>query len=660
METNEDRRRTERERSSFAGIIQMFPANRAEGAYTCEALDLSAYGMRMRTAYLPTVGQQLECRFEVGGADVSAQAHVIWRREHDKGGEFGVGFSTVDGPGAALLHELMGERELSAQPTVPRAAATVDKGSRVRLHIDGMEAPMRARVRDADTGAILVGSSLEFLRVGRPLHLENVEQGKTRSAVVDRVGVEVDPASQVPQLVIRLRYEEAKPTVEPRAKATAPTDHGVPSREADASPPPMIVSKSQPDPAAEPPYHESDVMQVTDDDFSLEEPWRGKAQELAHDVREHVRVALSKVTQGWATMVGSRWSKDGGEDQFFRQTTEVPPQGVGTSRGRRRAEFSSVDESADLAHRRRQRRRLGVAGGVGSVAIVLGFLLLRGNDEPVPGTENSLSAQTNPAGQLPVTAMGATPPAVPTNATKAVLPASDVVQANVPLYGPTPLSTLEAVAPPAPLPSVTATLAGVALGAGDAAVALPASPSTAGSDAQAHAAPEGAAGGLSYGRGKVRNPHTVRLKMDSPIEQLRGSVGESSLTISVPGRHNIEPATTLAKNDKRLVAVKATPNGNEGTDVTLVFRDAVPPFLAKADGKMLEVELGDSRPEGDGDEGRAHKRHARKTPAARTAGHGKESASAHHGKAGPAEKEKTDSAKGHKKDKRSEKEKSHR
>jgi hypothetical protein len=39
-----------------------------------------------------------------------------------------------------------------------------------------------------------------------------------------------------------------------------------------------------------------------------------------------------------------------------------------------------------------------------------------------------------------------------------------------------------------------------------------------------------------------------------------------------------------------------------GVEVTVAFKDSVPPFLAKANGKMLEIDLGQaSKGDGDGD-----------------------------------------------------------
>ena len=81
-------------------------------------------------------------------------------------------------------------------------------GTKVRLHIDGLGSPMRARVKDAKSRELTVGSELGFLQVGKQLELEDAATGGKRPARIDRVEVEIDPSSKVPQLVVTLRYDD--------------------------------------------------------------------------------------------------------------------------------------------------------------------------------------------------------------------------------------------------------------------------------------------------------------------------------------------------------------------------------------------------------------------------------------------------------------------
>ena len=51
-----------------------------------ESVDVSTSGMRLRTAYLPPIGEKLVCRFDGAGSEISATGEVIWRNELARGG----------------------------------------------------------------------------------------------------------------------------------------------------------------------------------------------------------------------------------------------------------------------------------------------------------------------------------------------------------------------------------------------------------------------------------------------------------------------------------------------------------------------------------------------------------------------------------------------
>src|SRR5690606_8275018 len=98
-----------------------------------------------------------------------------------------------------------------------------------KLHIEGLGAPMKARVTRGTPRKVQVGSQLEFLKVGRTLELEDVSAGARRSAHIDSVAISVEPESQIPQLVVSLRYEGIdEDTPEPvvaRGRATDDEDY---------------------------------------------------------------------------------------------------------------------------------------------------------------------------------------------------------------------------------------------------------------------------------------------------------------------------------------------------------------------------------------------------------------------------------------------------
>ncbi|EYF07507.1 PilZ domain-containing protein [Chondromyces apiculatus] len=221
------------ERRSGAGRRVHFEALVAVGeaaggsGFEAESVDVSPDGMRLRAAYLPEVGDRLLCRFDGPGGEIAVEGEVCWRRDESRGGEFGLRFAGLDPASSeavrALVSGLGGTSKpmgggRSVAPGTPAAAPSdgPGRGARVRLHIEGLGSPMKARVRAGEDGALEVGSNLEFLKVGRSLALEDVERGARREAFVDAVRVEVDPGSSIPQLVVTLSYE---PTTSEAARA---------------------------------------------------------------------------------------------------------------------------------------------------------------------------------------------------------------------------------------------------------------------------------------------------------------------------------------------------------------------------------------------------------------------------------------------------------
>ncbi|WP_437727728.1 PilZ domain-containing protein [Sorangium sp. So ce861] len=224
------------------------------GGFEAESIDMSPEGMRLRTAYLPRVGDALICRFDGLGKELVVEGEVCWRAEQARGGEFGLRFTGLDPEAEEAVRAMCSSMDAGAAGsapalTIPSGAAqgTAQRGARVRLHIDGLGSPMKARVRSGGLDDLEVGSNLEFLKVGRSLELEEVEQGTRREAYIDHVKVEVDPATSVPQLVVTLCYEAPRAARAPRPRASSETlpparpaaalDAGAPARAPSVPPP---------------------------------------------------------------------------------------------------------------------------------------------------------------------------------------------------------------------------------------------------------------------------------------------------------------------------------------------------------------------------------------------------------------------------------------
>jgi hypothetical protein len=209
----EERREALGKRIPFDGLVEVGGA--LGPAFEAQAMDLSKDGMHLRTAYLPEVGQPLTCRFDASGKEVLASGEVVWRHEEGRGGEFAIRFAELDPESAEALGHIVDPEPVCA----PK-----DPGTRVRLHIDGLGSPMRARVKGSGTSELTVGSELGFLQVGKQLELEDATTGGKRPARIDRVEVEINPETKIPQLVVTLRYDDEPAQIAASAPATGKTD----------------------------------------------------------------------------------------------------------------------------------------------------------------------------------------------------------------------------------------------------------------------------------------------------------------------------------------------------------------------------------------------------------------------------------------------------
>src|SRR5262249_32124007 len=137
-------------------------------SFEAQAINISEEGMQLRTAYLPELGQPLTCRFDVAGQTVLAAGEVLWTQGSGGGGEFGIRFTNLDAEGADALARILGQ--------APQIVAQMP-GSRIRLHIDGLGSPMRARVKTAGGVEVTAFSELGFLQVGKQLEVEDAQTG---------------------------------------------------------------------------------------------------------------------------------------------------------------------------------------------------------------------------------------------------------------------------------------------------------------------------------------------------------------------------------------------------------------------------------------------------------------------------------------------------
>jgi hypothetical protein len=609
MTQAEERRAEGQGRKSVETLVEVVGNEPGIPAFEAESVDVSARGMHLRTAYLPDEGAPLVCRFEEQGREIVVEGVVAWRSEGARGGEFGVEFTALDARSVDALRELCdgnvspGEADKASAPAEEPPHGS---GTKVRLHIDGLGSPMKARVRSGDPRRVQVGSNLEFLKVGRRLEIEDLERGGRRTAHIDSVNVAIDPESQVPQLVVALRYEGAEEsTPEPSVADLSGSDAHPRTLRIPGDDVSTDRAPSRPD------------GQLEDEGDREVEALRGKLGVAATHAGEAAVSAGKRMAALSSTAAGSLsgWLREASSKVVelskrqkapARRTTAPAPAGRVSVEGQRLRPQSGerVDAAPDRAGRLAaaqgafnslpKKKKL-MIGGVG-VAVMLATIVALATRHPTPPPGAQATAKAEPA------VVGAATPAVASSATAAapaaLTEANGVVSADVPLFGATPMATMEP-APLAPPPSDDGSVEAQERAAAKASVASPAVdesfPEEEGDKAgksNSSKKPEDVA---PWGRGKVSSPVIHRLRLDSAGDALQGSLQPTGFTVVVPNRKVMEQGAGISKRDPRIARVR-TVNTPNGAQITFQFKDGVPPYKARLRRDFIEFLIGAPEP----------------------------------------------------------------
>jgi hypothetical protein len=603
-------------RVELAALVEICGNEPGIPAFEAEAVDVSARGMHLRTAYLPQEGAPLVCRFEEHGREIIVEGVVAWRREADRGGEFGIKFTALDSRSVDAL------RELVKANVKERDGAPGDSGSRVRLHIEGLGSPMKARVREGTRKKVQVGSSLEFLRVGRKLEVEDLEAGERRIARIDGVDVTIDPQTQVPQLVVGLRYEgEAdEDTPQPSvmdlgADRVKPATMRLDAKAVTASP---AASPDDPEPSGDLPETAGG-----DDDDDVDESAGGavpaatlaarrlgQAAENAGQVAKHASEAAiragSGALRGFGQLLKGAGSKVSAmrdkEARAPRRTTAPPPDGKVSVEGKRlrpqaAARTSEASETPVEGNPSRSKKR--VAAGAAVVLVLatgVGFAFRGGSKPDAVATASS----ANVPKALPATT------ALPANAQGAGS-SEQAVTASVPLFGPTPLATLEP-APLGPPPGADAEVTEASERRAASEAAPEVAPDEAFIDAPVKASSRSGSKKMSetgsaekaaaavaqpedvpaWGKGRMNLPVIHRIRLDAPGAVIRGAVDPMGFTVLIPERKMMESGAAIGQRDARIAKLRTT-NTPGGAQLRVSFRNAVPAYRVRLRRDYLEL-----------------------------------------------------------------------
>ncbi|MBN2191690.1 MAG: PilZ domain-containing protein [Polyangiaceae bacterium] len=661
MNRREERRAAGIHRVPVQALVELCGLNPREApAFEAESIDVSGRGLKVRTGFVPELGTPLVCRFEERGQEIIAEGVVAWANPDSGGGEFGLMFTALDQNSVGVLRELTGlgksddagdeevapardePAELASEsPAAPPSAAppappSNDPGARVRLHIEGLGAPMKALVRSGTRSRVKVGSTLEMLRVGRRLEIENLERSSRRAACVDGVEVMLDPQSGVPHLVVALHYQDGvdvtpDPTViddEPRLDDVAaerslarpvvvsgPRPPRIPEEDRE---PPAVCSATRA--AARPaspsvdesvdqageeeddegaPYTDGDSFPPEDEVMAEASRFQSRVTVAAQQAGEWVRRTgglLGRLSGQAAIGVaqlardtGTRMAKGASEGRRGtppRRTTAVPPSGVLASDGRRlrpqnpRAKTEAVPApQAPPSHAAKRLgssnllRRVGLGVGLMALAATVGAFAVGGNSSAtvaVAGAEPSTAPSMAP---IRVVAVGPQASAVPGPAKLSSQPAKSPngIIADVPLFGPTPMATMEP-APLGPAPEAGRTQEARNVEEIPALKAQPVPDETFDT-----AVPKGSD---SWGRGQVHLPTIHRLRLDKAGASIQGAPSSSGFSVVLPGVKVMENGSAISKRDERIVKVLVE-NTGQGAKVTFRFRSEVPPYRVR-------------------------------------------------------------------------------
>ncbi len=371
MDDQVDARTTKR--TPFEALVEVVGETIESDPFEAQAVDVSEEGMKMRTAYLPEVGQALVCRFDSGKDSVTAQGEVVWQRAEAHGGEFGLKFTDLDDASEKTLGKII------------TPVAATPKG-RVRLHIEGLATPMRASVKGSNKRELTVGSEFGFLQIGKQLELEDAETGDKRPATIDRVEVEIDAASKVPRLVVALKYDD-----EPADEIAI---------EQGDEPKVMLASDDEPKAASQ-----TDIVAA-----SMKSTFARNAAKVTPAVMGFLKTMRARAAEELAKRRG------GAEDEQKQKRMTSPPPGGGLHASGRKV-VRGAEEAMPAPKKFKLDKRRVALGGAAAFALVLVVLALhKPSTQPAPVATAELAPVDTAPQPLPVDPMltNGAPLAIPT------------------------------------------------------------------------------------------------------------------------------------------------------------------------------------------------------------------------------------------------------
>jgi hypothetical protein len=403
---------------------------------------------------------------------------------------------------------------------------------------------MRARVKGADRRALTVGSELGFLQVGKELELEDATTGKKRPARIDRVDVEIDPETKVPQLVVSLKYEDVEESIACKVDEADAADGDLESIE-----------------------HASEQMKSA------------FARNVAK-VTPALLATVKKMKSAALAYAEKKMKKE--EDDAPKRMTAPPPAGALHATGRKVVRDEAQEAAAPIGKfplliKQAEMHKKKIAIGGAALALILVFVIgthKHTPDAPAPGAvaanaDPNAPAQT-PAATTPATIGGP----VANDATMAN--AANPLAQNQNVQMQAPGGAMPLAIPPG---NISSEQMGPSVDPGNADQGDEPSES----HHKHNVVPFGSGGAIAHG-------NILKIKMDGAIEKIEGAPDATGFSVVIPNRRSLEAAAPLAARDGRIASIKVT-NDNGGAELNLQFKDGVPNYEVRARGDELEIVL---------------------------------------------------------------------
>lgn len=594
MQEIQERRSQNATRVQVESMVEICGQEPQSSAFEAESINVSARGMHLRTNYVPEKGQSLVCRFESQGRQIVVEGQVVWRRDASDGaGEFGVQFTALDGSSVDALSALCAPKSEDPKqaPVESAQPEMVERGTKVRLHIEGLAAPMKARVKGTTRSRVQVGSNLEFLSVGREIEVEALDDQANFSAFIDGVEVCIDPRTQVPQLLVTLRRPGVDQTPQPAVvdvKARSQGNRQQTTEHLDSSVSAEPISGE----------HEEalSARELSELGHRMGQ-WAMQAGVFAKGAGSKLLAVGGKAAGGMGHVLlaaRSRMGKSAVEKNERPRRTAPPPESrfsgapqlktvarATSSKGLRQQTQTVAEAQSAWASAPPKLKLLAAVGGASLIVGITALITTRGGQEDASKVTTSAPALT----QAPLAATAGGPVAATTAAPlpqKTAPAESDPKQgivAEVPLFGPTPMATLEAAPPPVAVEEEPE----VALNEGERELQLSRAAAqedesfTDDAKDEKVVKPEDV---KPFQRGALELPVVYKMKLDAPGGALLGTATATGFKITLPGRKVLDNGRAIEQRDRRILRVR-TNNTQAGAEITFQFRGPVPGYKAR-------------------------------------------------------------------------------